>query len=176
MRKYELAYIVHPDLENTLDKVTEKVNKFINSHGKVIIEDIWGKRKLAYSIRKQNFGLYVITTMDLEPKFVSELEGLLRRTEEIIRYMIVSFEKEVIEIPKEQKAPKKEEEPKPKVKAKETKEVGKEAPAKETTEKEAKPKKETKAASQKEEAEPSEEERMEELDKKLKAILGDEEK
>ncbi|HBG82089.1 TPA: 30S ribosomal protein S6 [candidate division CPR2 bacterium] len=190
MQRYELAYIIHPDLENTLDKVTDRVNKFVNSHGKVIMEDIWGKRKLAYSIRKQNYGLYVILNMDLEPSAVSELEKLLRRTEEILRFMILSYEKEGVSVSgvaskvASEKVAKKTKEAEVAKEETAAEEVEAKKVSKETVKKEKKPEEASKAEETKkkakavkaEEGEPSEEERMSELDKKLKQILGDEEK
>lgn len=177
MRNYELAYIVHPDLENTLEKVTDRINKFINANGKIVNEDIWGKRKLAYQIRKQNFGLYVIVNMELEPVKVSELEALLRIIEEVIRFAIISIDVEAEakvaakkEKKKEEHAARKEEIAK-NIEETEPEKVEKEEKAKEVkkisqiVKKPEKPKKDE-----------DETERLKELDEKLKAILGDEEK
>ncbi|OIP25288.1 30S ribosomal protein S6 [bacterium CG2_30_37_16] len=190
MRKYELAYIIHPDLENTLDKVTDKINKLINDRGKILKEDVWGKRKLAYPIRKQNFGVYVIANIEIEPTAVQDLERLLQRTEEVIRFIVVTQEsvsglaqksgdeaKEAKRVRKEKNKVEdlaeieenKEEEKEVVEEVEEEKEE--ETATGKVEEKEEKPKK---AAKKKEDKQKSEEERLEELDEKLKKILGEE--
>ncbi|KKQ95189.1 MAG: 30S ribosomal protein S6, small subunit ribosomal protein S6 [candidate division CPR2 bacterium GW2011_GWC1_39_9] len=192
MRKYELAYIIHPDLENTLDKVTDKINKLINAHGKILKEDVWGKRKLAYPIRKQNFGIYVITNIEIEPKAVQDLEKLLQRTEEVIRFIVVNQESAVKSTEKSDDAAKEAKKVrKEKVKVEESAEIEEnKEEEKEVTEevegekekeavvekKEEKEEKLKKAAKKKEDKQKSEEERLEELDEKLKKILGEEQK
>ena len=53
MNQYEVAVLYHPDLEVDLSKAEEKVTKlFTNNGGKVVGTDNWGKRKLAYPIKK----------------------------------------------------------------------------------------------------------------------------
>ena len=52
--KYELAVLYHPDLEIDLEKAAEKVANIVkNNGGKIVSEDNWGKRKLAYKINVQ---------------------------------------------------------------------------------------------------------------------------
>ena len=62
MREYELVFIVHPDLDDTaLKDVVDKVSGWITEAGGIISKvDLWGKRKLAYAIRKQKEGQYVL--------------------------------------------------------------------------------------------------------------------
>lgn len=91
MREYELTYIVHPDLdENALKDVIEKTSSWITeSGGEVLKIDLWGRRKLAYSIRKQNEGQYVYTEVKMEPQFCRQLERNLRLLEPVMRYLLI---------------------------------------------------------------------------------------
>lgn len=91
MRDYELVVLLHPDLEINLDKPLKKVKDVITSSGgKVINQDVWGKRKLAYPIKKENFAVYVYFEIQLPPEGVSKAEGLLNITDEVIRYLITN--------------------------------------------------------------------------------------
>jgi len=173
MKKYEIAYIVHPDLENTLDKVTDKVNTFVSTNGQVLNEDVWGKKRLAYPIAKQNYGIYVILTANLSPLAVTELENLLKITEEVIRFLVIGLNSEVV-LGKEKFS-------KMKTINKETEKevleltIDKKEVVEEAEEKPKKPEEKLEKKSKKKvEKEVSEEERLEELDKKLKQILGEE--
>jgi small subunit ribosomal protein S6 len=98
LKSYELLYIVHPDLEGTTDKVMEKVAGFVTkTDGKIISQEDWGKRKLAYKIAKNDFGVYVLVQFSTESTKLREIERGLRLSEEIMRSMIITLpeEKEV---------------------------------------------------------------------------------
>lgn len=92
MRNYEVVLIVHPDLdENALQGVLERVQGWITGSGGSIDKvDQWGKRRLAYSIRKQREGLYVYIETQMAPTFSAELERNMRLLEPIMRYSIIS--------------------------------------------------------------------------------------
>jgi small subunit ribosomal protein S6 len=94
MREYELVFIVHPDLDDTaLKDVIEKVSGWITeSGGSVSKVDLWGKRKLAYSIRKQKEGQYVLFHTQMEPTFGATLERNLRFLEPVMRFLLVNVE------------------------------------------------------------------------------------
>lgn len=93
MRNYEVAVVLHPDLEIDLATTLEKIEKIITKNGgKITKKDNWGKRKLAYKIKKQDWGIYVFYTIEIEPSGVSKINQTLRITEEIMRYLIVSVE------------------------------------------------------------------------------------
>jgi small subunit ribosomal protein S6 len=90
MRKYELVCIVHPDLDETafngaVDKVKGWISDFGGSVDKV---DVWGRRRLAYSIGKQREGNYVLLYAQLDPATLNELDRNLRFHEPVIRFMI----------------------------------------------------------------------------------------
>ena len=89
MRDYELVVLLHPDLEINLDKPLKKVASIVTDNGgKIIKQDIWGKRKLAYPIRKENFAVYVYFDIQLPPSSVKKVEGLYNINDEVIRYLI----------------------------------------------------------------------------------------
>jgi small subunit ribosomal protein S6 len=92
MREYELTYIVHPELdENAFNEILERVNGWITeSGGEVVDTDLWGKRTLAYPIRKQNEGQYVLMNVRIEPQFGAELERNLRFLEPVLRFLLVA--------------------------------------------------------------------------------------
>ena len=93
MRNYEIAVVLHPDLEIDLATTLEKIEKIITKNGgKITKKDNWGKRKLAYKIKKQDWGIYVFYTIEIDPSGVAKINQTLRITEEIIRYLIVSVE------------------------------------------------------------------------------------
>lgn len=89
MNQYEIAVLYHPDLEVDLTKAEERVNKlFTDNGGKVTATDNWGKRKLAYMIKKQEHAIYVFYTVDLPAEAVQKVESTLNITTEVIRYLI----------------------------------------------------------------------------------------
>jgi small subunit ribosomal protein S6 len=93
VRNYEIAIVLHPDLEIDIESATSKVEKIIDlAKGKVTKKDNWGKRKLAYPIKKQDWGIYVFYNVQLDPSAVAQIENTLRITEEVMRYLIVSLE------------------------------------------------------------------------------------
>jgi small subunit ribosomal protein S6 len=94
MRDYEVVFIVHPDLdENAMKGVIEKVQTWItDSGGSIVKTDIWGKRRLAYVIRKQREGQYVFIQGQMAPTFTNELERNLRFLEPVMRFLITVVE------------------------------------------------------------------------------------
>ena len=89
MNQYEIAVLYHPDLEVDLTKAEEKVTKlFTDNGGKVVATDNWGKRKLAYAMKKQEHALYVFYTVDMPSEGIKKVEGVLNITDEVIRYLI----------------------------------------------------------------------------------------
>ncbi len=89
MNRYEIAVLYHPDLEIDLDKATSKVEKILTDNGgKVTKVDNWGKRKLAYPIKKSEHAVYVFYTVELPAESVRKVESVLNITDEIIRFLI----------------------------------------------------------------------------------------
>ncbi|MFM8320157.1 MAG: 30S ribosomal protein S6 [Chloroflexota bacterium] len=92
MREYELMFVVHPDLDETaFAEMVKRVSSWIvDGGGEVVKTDIWGKRQLAYPIRKINQGQYVLLTANMAPGQGTQLERNLGFQEQILRYMLVA--------------------------------------------------------------------------------------
>jgi small subunit ribosomal protein S6 len=90
VNQYEIAVLYHPDLEIDLDKATSKVEKiFTDNGGKVANVDNWGKRKLAYPIKRNESAVYVFYTAELPAESVRKIESTLNITDEVIRFLLV---------------------------------------------------------------------------------------
>ena len=91
MRDYELAFIAQPDLvESSLNTLIEKAKGWISAAGGQVTKiDIWGRRRMAYAIRKQREGQYVFIQAQMLPTATHEVERSLRFTEQILRFLIV---------------------------------------------------------------------------------------
>jgi len=90
MRNYELVCLVEPDLdEAAFNALVERVKGWVvEGGGSVDKVDNWGKRRLAYLIRKQRDSNYLIFNLSLQPTATSALEQNLRYTESIMRHML----------------------------------------------------------------------------------------
>lgn len=91
MRDYEVLYIVRADLDDEkVQDAVRRVNTLIErSGGAVERTNLWGKRKLAYEVKHQKEGSYVLQDFQFEPSRVPELEAALKITEEVLRHLIV---------------------------------------------------------------------------------------
>lgn len=93
MRDYELVVVLHPDLEIDLEKPLAKLRKLIaDSKGEIVKEDNWGKRKLAYAINKEDFGIYVYLEVKLPAETVKKLQSTLNITDEVLRYLLTAID------------------------------------------------------------------------------------
>ena len=91
MREYELIYIVQPDFDETaMAEVISKVNGWItDAGGEIIKTDVWGKKRMAYLIRKQKEGQYVYVEARIDPTATATLDRNLRFLEPIMRYSLI---------------------------------------------------------------------------------------
>ncbi len=96
MPKYELMYILSSAVsDNDVPPVSDEVNKFIESEGGTILtNEMLGKKKLAYPIKKTRNGFYVLETFNLEGRKLTPLDNKLRSMEPIIRYLVVNLEEQ----------------------------------------------------------------------------------
>lgn len=96
MRLYEVVYILDPALQP--EAVSAKLDKFhalaIAKGGEVKAVDHWGVRQLAYPIKKQQSGYYVVAQFTAEGEALPEFERLLRLDGEVMRYLLVLNEGE----------------------------------------------------------------------------------
>lgn len=91
MRAYELIIVARADLdENALTELVNKVSDWITTGGGQVEKiDVWGKRKLAYPIRKQLEGIYYLMNVNLPSKLGSTLERNLKLSEQVLRYSLI---------------------------------------------------------------------------------------
>ena len=90
MNNYESIIIINSNLEEATIKGTiTKITDLVAKHGKVESTEEWGKKKLAYPIKKQNEGYYVLINFSSDPDFIDELERVYNITDEIIKHIIV---------------------------------------------------------------------------------------
>ena len=122
MRRYETIFIVPADLAD--DEFIGLVERYeaiiVNLKGILIKRENWGKRKLAYEIKKHTRGFYVLLDFTAKSEVVDELERNLRLDDKVLKYMTVKKEDSVNlqEIEKEiaLSKPEKKEEPAPETK------------------------------------------------------------
>ncbi len=70
---------------NVLKKIEDTITK---AKGKVLTQDLWGKRHLAYLIEGNEEGYYVVYTFELDPSKISELDNQLKFQNDILRYLL----------------------------------------------------------------------------------------
>ena len=104
MKEYELTVLIHPDLEADLDKALDKVKSLITDNGgEVIKEDNWGKKKLAYQIRREDFAVYVYMEVNLPADAPLKISNTLNITDEVLRYLLVKADDKMRQALAEQK-------------------------------------------------------------------------
>lgn len=91
MRKYEVMYILRPDLQEEANKASvERFASIVtNDGGEMEKLQEMGKRRLAYEIKDQREGFYVLMNFKSEPQAVSELERVMKISDDVVRYLIV---------------------------------------------------------------------------------------
>lgn len=91
LRDYELMLIAVPTLDDeALAVLNQRVAGWITAaNGTVSAPNVWGRRRLTYSIRKQTEGIYVQFDFQLDPGASRELERSLRLDEQVIRHLVI---------------------------------------------------------------------------------------
>ena len=93
MKGYELTVLIHPDLEVDLEAPLEKVRKLVTDNGgKIVSEDNWGKKRLMYRIKGQDFGVYVAMDVELPAEAPLKISSTLNITDEVLRYLLVKID------------------------------------------------------------------------------------
>lgn len=94
MNKYESIIIINPSVEEQgVKDLTQRFTDLINKNGKVESVEDMGKRKLAYEVKKNKEGIYVLFNFEANPDSISELERNYRITDEVIKFITVKVEK-----------------------------------------------------------------------------------
>ncbi|NPV69976.1 MAG: 30S ribosomal protein S6 [Firmicutes bacterium] len=91
MRDYEVMYILHPELDD--EKTTAAIEKYSvllqSKGGTVTNTEKWGKRRLSYEIKGQREGTYVLVNFSGEPAVSSELDRVMKISDDVIRHLII---------------------------------------------------------------------------------------
>ncbi len=94
MRTYESIFIVHPEVVgDDQAAIIDKYKTVLTDQGAEILKvDNWGVRTLAYPVKKQNKGCYVLVIFDAEPTVISEFERRMRIDDKVIKFQTVVLE------------------------------------------------------------------------------------
>ncbi len=97
MYKYELGTIIACESlsEEETQTIIGQIRELISEcHGRIIKEDLWGQKELAYPIKKQNHGFYMFTLVNFESHEVPLFENKLRLLDGCLRYLLINLDKE----------------------------------------------------------------------------------
>ena len=91
MNKYELALVVNAKIEEDVRAATvEKAKDYVTKAGGSITNvEEWGRKTLAYEIKKQKEGIYILFTFEAKPDFISEFERILRLDEIVLKHIVI---------------------------------------------------------------------------------------
>lgn len=91
MNSYNLTLVLKPDLEEKERKalLDGVVKRLTGKDGKMIKEDLWGARDLAYPIKRQTKGFYAHYQLSGDPKQAKGIDKTLKVEEDILRYLLV---------------------------------------------------------------------------------------
>jgi small subunit ribosomal protein S6 len=91
MRRYEVMVILDPDLEERA--VAPLIESFLSvvreGEGKVEKVDTWGRRRLAYEIKKRPEGIYSVIELQAQPAVVKELDRQMNLSESVLRTKVL---------------------------------------------------------------------------------------
>lgn len=94
MNKYELMIILKPLLpEDIRLGIQKKIEKLVvKGKGKIIATDMWGKRHLAFPIKKHDEGYYIVYKLTMDATFAPEFQKELKLMSDILRYLLSNIE------------------------------------------------------------------------------------
>lgn len=94
MRTYESIFIVHPEVVgDDQTAIIEKYKTILTDQGAEIIKiDNWGVKTLAYTVKKQNKGCYVLVIFEADPTIISEYERRMRIDDKVIKFQTILLE------------------------------------------------------------------------------------
>ncbi len=97
LREYETIYILKPDItDENITQVNQRLmNVFDQDGGHVLKQNTWGKKKLAFEMRKQQKGIYVHLHYLGKPTMIKELERNLRMLEPVLAYQTIKLASDV---------------------------------------------------------------------------------
>jgi small subunit ribosomal protein S6 len=105
MPKYELMYILSSAVsDNDVPTVVAEVDQYIKQQGGTLLtQEMLGKKKLAYPIKKTRNGFYVVQTFNLDTSKLQEFDNKLRSIDTIIRYLVANVDEQERRAAKDQK-------------------------------------------------------------------------
>jgi small subunit ribosomal protein S6 len=91
MSSYELVLIISPDVvDEEMPEFITKLGELVNKVGGSVDEvNQWGRRKLAYPIKRSTEGNYLLTKVKMKPSVTKELEANLRLSGKILRHLLI---------------------------------------------------------------------------------------
>jgi small subunit ribosomal protein S6 len=94
MKKYETIFILDPDLEDeqTLSVIEKAKGIITQANGEILKVEDWGKRKLAYEVKKKSKGHYILIHFSGSPALLSELERNFRVMDAVIKFQSVRLD------------------------------------------------------------------------------------
>ncbi|PIP72608.1 MAG: 30S ribosomal protein S6 [Nitrospinae bacterium CG22_combo_CG10-13_8_21_14_all_47_10] len=99
LRSYQSVLILKPDIDEArVAEALEKIGEFIKSNGGACLKiENWGKKRLAYRVKKNRFGIYLNLYHTLDSAKVSDLENKFKLYDLVIKYMVVRLEDDELE-------------------------------------------------------------------------------
>ena len=96
MRQYETMFILRPEFDKEQSQeVAARYTAIITSNGGTIDKvSEWGKRRLAYEVKKYREGIYVLVNFTAEANVSKELERNFKISEDVLRYLMVRKDEE----------------------------------------------------------------------------------
>ncbi|MFM1919578.1 MAG: hypothetical protein RLZZ303_1212 [Candidatus Hydrogenedentota bacterium] len=104
MRTYEALYIITPEADDAgIQTIAKGVEDLVTENGGVIVRsEIWGRRRLAYTVKKFTEGCFVLLRFDADQEFIAKLELHFRLSEQIFRHLVVHFDERTLKLELEQ--------------------------------------------------------------------------
>lgn len=95
MTAYEMIFIVDPDIpDEDIDQITERLAGIVDDcNGKMVKIEKWGKKKLAYRVKKRERGNYILLVFSGDRGLTSELERILKLDDRVLKYLTVRLDK-----------------------------------------------------------------------------------
>lgn len=124
MRQYETGFILSPGLseEEAMGFIRQMADVVVQKKGRMVKQDIWGKRRLAYPIKRHNEGVYIFFLYEGPGDVSQELERRFKQTDSVIRYLTIKKDAKDMVRRKKKVAPAAATEPQPQPPAAEAKE------------------------------------------------------
>jgi small subunit ribosomal protein S6 len=96
LHEYELVVVIDPEIvEEDLPAAIERVSAAVTTRGgEIVDQQPWGRRRLAYPIRRRTEGNYVVSQIRLDPARAHEMESGFRISEEILRHLLIRKDEE----------------------------------------------------------------------------------